>query len=260
MCSGVQESCTSRAAAGQRLPLALVGVRAEDGHPRAVAELDDELGRRPEVDGAGDDAVDALGCRSESGRRRCPCADDELLRADDRVAALAGGEPVALASTVTPASSSTVARSPFSERTVPGIRLETPMKPATKVVVGALVDLDRPAICSIDAAVHHRDPVGHRQRLLLVVGDVDEGDPDLLLDPLELDLQALAQLQVEGAERLVEEQHLRQVDDRAGERDALLLAAGELVGAPVRLAPEPDPLELGLHPLVDLGLRRRPCA
>ena len=51
--------------------------------------------------------------------------------------------PFASLSTVTPASSSTSARSPCSARTVPGIRFETPMKPATKVVSGSLVDLDR---------------------------------------------------------------------------------------------------------------------
>jgi hypothetical protein len=41
----------------------------------------------------------------------------------------------------------------------------------------------------------------------------------------------LAQLQVERAERLVEEQHRGVVDERAGQRDALLLAAGELARA-----------------------------
>ena len=123
------------------------------------------------------------------------------------------------------------------------------MKPATKVVRGPLVDLLGGADLLDPAAVHDRDPVGHRQRLLLVVGDVDEGDPDLALDPLQLDLQPLAQLQVERAERLVEQQHLRQVDQRPGERDPLLLAARELRRAAVRLGREPDPLELGLDPL-----------
>ena len=125
---------------------------------------------------------------------------------------------------------------------------------------GALVDLLGLGDLLDDALVHDRDPVRHRQRLLLVVGDVDERDPDLLLDPLELDLQALAQLQVERAERLVEQQHLGQVDDRAGQRDALLLAAGELVGLAVRLAPEADPLELRLDPLARPRPCRRPCA
>ncbi len=78
--------------------------------------------------------------------------------------------------------------------------------------------------------------------------------PTVALDLLELDLQALAQLQVEGAERLVEQQHLGQVDQRARQRDALLLAARELGGPAVRLASEPDALELGRDALVDLGL------
>ena len=52
--------------------------------------------------------------------------------------------------------------------------------------------------------------------------------PDLGLDALELDLHLAAQLEVERAERLVEQQHLRVVDQGPGQRDALLLPAGEL--------------------------------
>ena len=93
-----------------------------------------------------------------------------------------------------------------------------------------LVDLGRRAQLLDLARVHHRDRVGHRHGLLLVVGDVHERDAHLGLDPLELDLHLPAQLQVERAERLVEQQHLRAVDQRAGQCDALLLAAGELRG------------------------------
>ena len=60
------------------------------------------------------------------------------------------------------------------------------------------------------------------------MGDEDEGDADLLLNVLELLLHLLAQLQVERAERLVEQQHARLVDECAGDGDALLLTAGEL--------------------------------
>ena len=56
---------------------------------------------------------------------------------------------------------------------------------------------------------------------------------DLELDPLELHLELAPELEVQGPEGLVEEQHLGPVDQRPGERDPLLLAAGELV----RLAP-----------------------
>ena len=80
----------------------------------------------------------------------------------------------------------------------------------------------------LDHAVgHDRDPVRHGQRLTLVVGDVDEGDADLVLDALELDLHLLAELQVERAQRLVQQQHPRVHHQRPGQRDALLLAAGE---------------------------------
>ena len=60
---------------------------------------------------------------------------------------------------------------------------------------------------------------------------VHERDADVVLDALELDLQLTAQAQVERAERLVEEQRARVVHERARERDALLLAAGELLRA-----------------------------
>ena len=63
------------------------------------------------------------------------------------------------------------------------------------------------------------------------MGDEDERDADVALDRLQLDLHLLAQLEVERAERLVEQQHLRTVDERSGERDALALAARELVRA-----------------------------
>ncbi len=91
-----------------------------------------------------------------------------------------------------------------------------------------LVDLARaPGLLHL-AAVHDGDPVGHRERLFLVVRHVDERRPELVLDALELELHLLAQLDVERAERLVEEQRGRPVDESARQRDALLLAAGEL--------------------------------
>ena len=76
--------------------------------------------------------------------------------------------------------------------------------------------------------VEHRDAIRHGQGLALVVGHVDEGDAELLLQALELDLHFLAQLQVERAQRLIEQQHLGMIDERARQRHALALPAGEL--------------------------------
>ncbi len=78
------------------------------------------------------------------------------------------------------------------------------------------------------AGIHHRDAVRHGERFALVVGDVDEGDADPLLDGAQLGAHVLAQLEVERGERLVEQQHGGLDRQRPGDGDALLLAAGEL--------------------------------
>ena len=102
---------------------------------------------------------------------------------------------------------------------------------------------------------HHREAVRHRQRLLLVVRHVEERDADLPLDRLQLDLELTPQLGVEGAEWLVEEQDGRGEHERTGERDALLLAARELVRPPLSEAAEPDELERLRHAAALLVLR-----
>ena len=84
--------------------------------------------------------------------------------------------------------------------------------------------------------------------------DEDERDAELGLERLELDLEVLAQPGVERAERLVEQQHARAQHERARERDALLLAAGELVRLALREAGEPDELERLADPLAPLLL------
>ena len=63
------------------------------------------------------------------------------------------------------------------------------------------------------------------------MGDVDEGDVHLALQALEFQLHLLAQLEVQGAQRLVEKQDLRLIDQAAGDGHTLLLAAGHLTDA-----------------------------
>ena len=108
---------------------------------------------------------------------------------------------------------------------------------------GLLVELDRGGDLLDEAVAEDRDPVAHRERLLLVVGDEHERDAEVALHLLELDLHLAAQLEVERAERLVEQQHPRPVHQRPGERDPLALAAGELVRAAVPEARQPHRLE-----------------
>ena len=80
------------------------------------------------------------------------------------------------------------------------------------------------------APVHDGDAARHGQRLVLVMGDDDEGDADILLKPCQFEPHLVAQFGIERRERLVEQQHLRPLDQRAGQRHALALAARHLVG------------------------------
>src|SRR5260221_548914 len=106
----------------------------------------------------------------------------------------------------------------------------------------ALVELDRGADLLDQAFVENGYPVAHRKRLVLVVGDVDEGDPDLALDRLQLSLHLLAQLQVERAEWLVEQHHPGPVYDRPRHSDALTLPAGGLAAPSLPAIGEPKHL------------------
>ena len=85
--------------------------------------------------------------------------------------------------------------------------------------------------------------------------DEDERDADLLLDGLQLDLHLLAQLQVERAERLVEQEHGRPVDERACERDPLTLTPGELVRTAIAEPAETHRVEGLVDAAIALSLR-----
>jgi len=78
--------------------------------------------------------------------------------------------------------------------------------------------------------MHDADAVAHGEGLLLVMRDVEEGDVELALEALELELHLLSELQVQSPERFVEEQHLGVVAQRSGDGDALHLSTGELGG------------------------------
>ena len=104
------------------------------------------------------------------------------------------------------------------------------------------------------ALVHDHHGIGHGEGLLLVVGDVDEGDAGGALDPLQLVLHILAQAQVKSRQRLVQQQYLGLVHQGTGDSDALLLTAGEVVDAAVLVALQADDLQHLMDPAVDLVL------
>jgi hypothetical protein len=59
--------------------------------------------------------------------------------------------------------------------------------------------------------------VRHRQRLALVVRHVDDRRPELAVQRLDLDLHLLAQLLVEGRQRLIHQDDPRLEDHGTGE-------------------------------------------
>ncbi len=89
----------------------------------------------------------------------------------------------------------------------------------------------------------HADAVGERRRLLEVVRDEQRRQPGLRQHPGELGPDRGAGVRVERRRRLVEQQHPRPAGERAGERDPLPLAAGEVARPRVGEVRDPEPLE-----------------
>ena len=108
---------------------------------------------------------------------------------------------------------------------------------------GTVVEILGAAQLHDRALIHHGDAVGHRHRLFLVVGHVYGRDRQALLQVANFLAHLHAQARVEVGQRLVEQQHARPDDDRARERDALLLAARELAGKLLLVARQPDQLQ-----------------
>ena len=132
-----------------------------------------------------------------------------------------------------PEERTTVADSPYHRLHVAGEKIRLADEVGDETLGRPVVDFPGRADLQDFAARHHGDAIRHRQRLFLVMGDEDEGDAGLALQPLQLDLHFLAQLVVERRQRFVEQQDLRLRRQRAGERHPLLLAAGDLAGPPV---------------------------
>ena len=215
----------------------VVGVDVGD-HLGPVAELDDEPALGPLEDHVGDDSGEAAPVAARSGGRtetfRSQHHGDRIADVGQRRAADLD-EHVVVEADERPRAIDRLQR--------PGQQVGRPDEAGDEDARRGGVDLlRRPDLLDLTAA-HDGDAVAHRQCLALVVGDEDERDADLTLDPLQLDLHRLAQLEVEGGQRFVEQQRARQVDERPGEGDALLLAPGELRRAAVGELAEADDVE-----------------
>ncbi len=89
--------------------------------------------------------------------------------------------------------------------------------------------LRRRALFDDAAMLHHRDVVADLRRDAQIVGDEQHGDAEPGLDFVEQFQHLRLHRDVERRYRLVRHQHVGIERQRAGNRDALALAAGELV-------------------------------
>jgi hypothetical protein len=103
------------------------------------------------------------------------------------------------------------------------------------------------------ATVHHRDAVRHGQCLILVVGDENGRGAELAQHAAQLDLHLPAQLAVERAQGLVEQEDLGAHRDRSRQRHPLLLAAGQGRDRPRLQVFEAHQCQCPLHRRVNLG-------
>ena len=104
----------------------------------------------------------------------------------------------------------------------------------------------------------HDHPVGERDRLLDVVGDQQDRAVLAAHQPGRVALDHELGLEVERRERLVEQQHLRVVDQGARQRHALAHAARQRGGIVGREAVQAQLVEQHMRPLPRLVARQHP--
>ena len=147
-----------------------------------------------------------------------------------------------------------VAAALFLDRDIEEVHLRGADEARDKDVARLVVEVLRGVHLLDEAVLHDDDPVAHRHRLGLVVGDVDEGGAQALVQLGDLRAHRGAQLGVEVGERLVEQEDRRVADHRAPERDALPLSARKRLGLAVEQVLDVEHLGRLMHLAVDLLL------
>src|ERR1700733_8784717 len=101
-------------------------------------------------------------------------------------------------------------------------------------------------------------PVRHRQCFFLIMGHIEGGDADFLLQLLQFDAHDVAKALVQIRQRLVEQQDVRFIGDHAGQCDALALSPGELNGITIREIAQFDEFEGRVDAIASFGPRHFP--
>ena len=102
-----------------------------------------------------------------------------------------------------------------------------------ETILGCKVDLTRRADLGNRPLLHHDHAIAEFHGLGLIVGHIDCGDPERPQQAVQFAAQPVAQRRIERGQRFVQQQDARPDRDRARQRHALALAAGELIDATV---------------------------
>ena len=165
-----------------------------------------------------------------------------------------------------PAGAAAVARhSPPMKHSVRGSPvMPCPPEPARRPEARAYRDARRGEDClglaALDdlARLHHHHPVGDGPHHAQIVADEEIAQPVAVREPGQQIEDLRPDPHVERRDRLVENDHLRPDDQRAGDGDALALAAGELVDVAGRvLRREADIRQRGRDRRLPRGALRR---
>ena len=101
--------------------------------------------------------------------------------------------------------------------------------------------------------MHDADAVGHGQRFLLVMRHQDERDAEGALQPHQLLAGVAPEVAIQCGQRFVEQQQRRPRREAACQRDALLLAAGQLCRLAGGKSAKADQFQHVRHARIDLG-------
>ncbi len=249
MCSGAHDSVTG-APTSERREL-LVGEPVRDNLPRS--RVDVELRVHAEIDDLRHCSLEARPVLGSGGLR---WPDVDTLGPDGNTDGVTGSHSRVHGHDDSLAFAKTRHREPADDLVHRHIeRVQRADEVGYEGGLRALVHLARASDLLDAPPVHDGDAVGHRQRLLLVVRDVDERRAELVLDALQLQLHLLAQFHVQRTERLVEQQCRRTIDERASQGDPLLLPPRQLARAPALQPLELHDAEDRKDPLAVLGTR-----
>ncbi len=109
------------------------------------------------------------------------------------------------------------------------------------------------------SADHHGHAIGHRQRLGLVVGDVERRHAGAAVQVDDLAAGMHAQVRIEVGQRLVHQEDRGTAHHGAGERHALALAAGHLPRLAVEQVVDPERRRHLAHVALDARNRLAPA-